>query len=669
MGRLALMALAMMLGLAADADALRAEPAAAAKPLETGAIKADAPISPVIPEVTTVPAGYVTYEVQSERAPEETADRPEAVERVREEAAVTPDAKPEPATEATVEIEAEAVDADPVSAAADGVTERDETAATEESSTAEEAIAADAPATPAAEAEATEAAIAVESGAHTPSGEAAAEKPEKAHLDPETPVAEAIRARLAELPEDGEDYEVKERAALLEFYATRGYAPLWVSTEGFNADATSVIEAFGTANEWGLAPEDFPRPVLADSERGDRPPADEAAAEVHLTQTVLKYARHARGGRIMQPSEQLNSNLDRRAQLIEPADVLTSVADASDKGQALLDTHPKHPQFHLLREKYVAALGKNRNATPNAAAKRLRANMEMWRWKWPDIGEFHIIANVPAYMIDVVKDGKTIHTERIVVGELGKQTSIFSRRLQDVTFRPMWRVPESIKVRELWPSLLRGGGMMRQYGLEVETKSGRRLDWRTMDWANTDIRDYEVVQPPGAKSAMGYVKFSFPSQHTIFMHDTPDKWMFGQRQRTLSAGCLRLRNPLRMAELILEHDKGWDAAKVDELAKRGSLNNEVLIDGRIPMHIVYQTAWVDEDGTLKTYSDIYGHEKRVTLALDGKWDEISKGRNHLAPHVPDRRQISRAQQGPQPRATSRSGNANSTFMSQFGLGF
>ncbi|AHB48759.1 hypothetical protein W911_10705 [Hyphomicrobium nitrativorans NL23] len=667
MGRLALTALALMLGLGL-ADAPTAEPRRSAGSLETGAIEPGAPVSSVIPEVTTVPAGYVTYEVQSERAAEETAGRPEEIEPVREKAALTPDAEPEPSTEANVEIEAGAADADPATVKADHGTERDETAANEETEPAEETTAADAPATPVAETDATEAVIADESGAHVPA-EQVTEKTEKPPIDPATPVAEAIRARLAELPEEGEEQEVKEREALLDFYATRGYAPLWVSADGLNADATSVIDAFGTANEWGLNPEDFPRPALSDAQSRDFSPADQAAAEVDLMQIVLKYARHARGGRIMQPSEQLNSNLDRRAQLIEPADVLASVADASDKGAALLDTHPKHPQFHLLREKYVAALGKNKHATPNAAAKRLRANMEMWRWKWPDIGEFHIIANVPSYTIDVVKDGKTIHTERIVVGELGKQTSIFSRRLQDVTFRPMWRVPESIKVRELWPSLLRGGGMMRQYGLEVETKSGRRLDWRTMDWANTDIRDYEVVQPPGAKSAMGYVKFSFPSQHTIFMHDTPDKWMFGQRQRTLSAGCLRLRNPLRMAELVLEHDKGWGAAKVDELAKRGPLNNEVLIDGRIPMHIVYQTAWVDEDGTLKTYSDIYGHEKRVTLALDGKWDEINKGRNHLAPHVPDRRQISRAQSGAQQRATPRSGTANSTFMSQFGIGF
>ncbi|HRN85062.1 MAG TPA: hypothetical protein PK857_09600, partial [Hyphomicrobium sp.] len=382
MGRLALTALALMLGLGA-ADPLRAEPAATAKTLETGAIQADAPISSVIPEVTTVPAGYVTYDVQSEREPE-GADEPQ------DEAAAKPEVEPEPAAEAKTE--AEPVDAEPasVAAGADDTAKPDETAASaasdDETAPADETIAADAP--PATEAEATEAAIAAEAGAHAPAEQATAEKAETPHLDPATPVAEAIRARLAELPEEGEDYELKERAALHEFYATRGYAPLWVNADGFNADAKAVIAALATANEWGLDPEDFPRPALADAESPDLTPPDQAAAEVDLTQTVLKYACHARGGRIMQPSEQLNSNLDRRAQLIEPADVLASVAEASDKGQALLDTHPKHPQFHLLREKYVATLGKNKNAAPNAAAKRLRANMEMWRWKWPDIGDF-----------------------------------------------------------------------------------------------------------------------------------------------------------------------------------------------------------------------------------------------------------------------------------------
>lgn len=653
MGRLALTALASVLAMTA-ASASWAEPAATSELsiVPAGTTSTEALVGKIEPSATppepvaenAEPVAPETDAQKQEPAPaEQIASEPE-----REERATTETSDP-----ASVDLGVSPQETAAIPSRDRAAGERAEIpdAAPEETSQAHQASPDDT----------------VEADSSTQEPEAAP-KAEVVIRDPETQAAEAIRAALAALPEPTEDYERAERTALTEFYGARAYAPLWTDATGFNGDAKAAMAVFETATQWGLDPEAFPLPKLAEDAETLAPEA-QAALEADLMQLVLTYARHARGGRIMSPSEQLNSNLDRKAQLIPPDELLATLASAPDKGQALLDTHPAHPQFHLLREKYVAALGKSRDAKPNAAAKRLRANMEMWRWKWPDIGEFHLIANVPSYTIRVVHGGKTVHTERIVVGELGKQTSIFSRRLRDVTFRPMWRVPESIKVRELWPSLLRGGGMMRQYGLEVETKSGRRLDWRTMDWANTDIRNYEVVQPPGAKSAMGYVKFSFPSQHTIFMHDTPDKWMFNQRQRTLSAGCLRLRNPLRVAELVLAYEKGWDADQIDELARRGALNNEVLIDKRIPMHIVYQTAWVDEDGKLQLYSDIYGHEKRVTLALDGKWDQINKGRNHLAPHVPDRNEVARAQRTGPPRATARSNSSNSTFMSSFGGGF
>lgn len=481
-------------------------------------------------------------------------------------------------------------------------------------------------------------------------------------IDPVTPAGRAIKSRLEAIPEghSENEAEAKERAALIGFYGARGYAPLWIDDNGFNADANSLMAEFGKAGDWGLDVADFPLPKLEGG--GDFPPEDQANAEVELWLAVLKYARYARGGRIVHPAEQLNSNLDRKPQLIEPDKVIEGMTAATDKAVFLAGTHPQHPQFQRLREKYVEAIGKS-GGKPTAAAKKIRANMEMWRWMWADLGDLHLMANVPSYMIEIVKDGETIHTERIVVGETGKQSSIFTRRLDDITFRPMWRVPESIKVNELWPSMLRGGGLMRQYGLEVETKDGRRLDWRTMDWRSLDIRDYEVVQPPGRNSAMGVVKFSFPSQHTIFMHDTPDKWMFNSKQRTLSHGCLRLRNPLRVAELVLEHDKGWDTAKVAELAKSGPLNNEVLIEKRIPMHIAYFTLWVDDKGSLKSYADIYGHEKRVTQALDGNWEKIAKGRDHLAPAVPDKAHL---EARPVKQASRKSGSsANDDFLGSF----
>lgn len=442
------------------------------------------------------------------------------------------------------------------------------------------------------------------------------------------PAAAALRARIAELPENGTAQELKERAVLSDFYAARGDAPLWATDKGLSERASAVIAEIERAGDWGLDPKDFTLPATAKPDGDAKLDPDAIAeAELRLALAILKYARFARGGRIIDPTILLTSQLDRKPQLLDPEVVLHCIASAEAPDAYLRGLHPQHPQFEKLRQAYLAT--KNR-----ALAKKLLANMEEWRWMPDDLGQLHILANVPEFMVHLVKDGKNIHSERIVVGERDKQTTIFTRNLKTIVFKPMWRVPESIKVRELWPNLRRGGSMFRQHDLQLETKDGQPLDYRSIDWNTADIRDYEVVQPPGRKNVMGVVKFTFPSQHTIFMHDTIDKWMFNQKVRTLSHGCLRLRNPMKMAELVLAEDKGWDAERVETTMKEGSRQNEIVIDHKIPMHLVYFTAWVDDNGKLKTYADIYGHEKRITLALEGKWDEINVGRDHLAPVEP-----------------------------------
>jgi len=450
-----------------------------------------------------------------------------------------------------------------------------------------------------------------------------------------SPVATALRKVVTALPIEGTDEDKNERSAIAAFYEARSYAPVWVMAGGFNPAAMAAISEIGKADAWGLEARSFIIPSLPASSAtsGEIAPDLLAGAELDLALTLQKYARFARGGRIANPAAQLNSNYDRRPQFIDPKEMIAGVAAADDPAAYLRALHPQHPQFERLRQKYVA-LTQDGRAPKSPEAKRFIANMEMWRWMWRDLGDLHIIANVPEFMLSLYKDGSVVHSERIVAGETGKQTSIFSRRIKHIVLRPAWRVPESIKVLELWPSLKRGGGLMVQYGLQLETKDGRPLDWRTIDWNKEDIRNYEVTQPPGRRSVLGHVKFSFPSQHTIYMHDTPDKWMFNASQRTLSHGCLRLRNPMALAEILLAADKGWDRAKIDELSRSGPLNNEVAIEGKIPLHITYFTAWVDDSGALKTWADIYGHEKRITLALEGKWNLIAKGRDHLAPVEP-----------------------------------
>jgi L,D-transpeptidase YcbB len=469
-----------------------------------------------------------------------------------------------------------------------------------------------------------------------------------------SPLATAIRQQLAEAAAGLSEREAEERAAVAAFYDARAGAPLWLSSGTLNAKADALLAEMAKAGDYGLDAADFappqtkPEPLAKTSAKAKPaatsampPEASLARVEMDLTLTALKYARYARGGRIMHPAQELSSYLDRAPQLMDPNLTLKELAATEDAGAYLRSLHPHHPQFEKLRQKYLEARGDqtaSRRKTARALsadAKRLLANMEEWRWMPADMGELHVWNNIPEYLLRVSMNGEIVHTEKIVAGLIDKQTPIFSRPMRKIVFRPKWKIPESIKVREIWPSLLRGGGLMSQFGLRIETKDGQVVPTKSVNWAKEDIRNYEVIQPPGNHSILGNLKFSFPNPHTVYMHDTQDKHLFAATQRTYSHGCMRVRNPAKLAEVLLNADKGWDAAKIDELIKSGPLDNEVALERKIPVHITYFTAWVEDDGKVRTFRDVYGHERRITLALEGRWNEINKGRDHLAPVVPD----------------------------------
>ncbi len=444
--------------------------------------------------------------------------------------------------------------------------------------------------------------------------------------------AESLRKALSSLPAATGDEERNEHAALVSFYEARGFAPLWAAPQtGFTPKAAAIASEIERSRDWGLDPRDFPLPAGLDAESAAAPsPEDMAAAEVKISLAILKYGRYARGGRIIDPSEELSSYLDRRPQLLKPQAILEGIAATDQPDAYLHNLNPKHPQFERLRQKYLALV--ERNKAQSAEAKRLLANMEEWRWMPDDMGDLYVWNNIPEYTQRVMKDGVVVRKEAIVTGQTDKQTPIFSRPLRKITFKPTWIVPDSIKVRELLPNLVRGGSLMREWGLEV-LRDGEPIDWRKVNWAATDIRNFEVIQPNGPKSVMGKVKFSFPSQHTVFMHDAleRDKWMFRVSKRTYSHGCMRVHNPIGLAEILLREDKGWDTAKTRESLNKGGNNNEIPVEHKIMIHMTYFTALVDDDGNLHTFPDVYGHERRITLALEGKWNQIVKGRNHLAP--------------------------------------
>jgi murein L,D-transpeptidase YcbB/YkuD len=261
--------------------------------------------------------------------------------------------------------------------------------------------------------------------------------------------------------------------------------------------------------------------------------------------------------------------------------------------------------------------------------ERLIVNMERWRWMPEDMGEFHVWDNVPEFQARVVKNGRVVHQAKIIVGRRETQTTIFSASMRYIVFGPEWGVPDSIKVKELLPKLRPtfGGGLF-DFGPVTDTSilerqnmrvvyKGKVVDASRIDWSAVDIRRYSFIQAAGPGNALGAVKFRFPNKHDIYMHDTPMRQLFNSSVRAYSHGCVRVEDPGRLAEVLLEEDKGWQAARVKELMARGG-NVEVTLSKKVPVHITYFTAMAAEDGTVSYFSDLYGHDRRLAAALSGR---------------------------------------------------
>ena len=297
---------------------------------------------------------------------------------------------------------------------------------------------------------------------------------------------------------------------------------------------------------------------------------------------------------------------------------------------AAVERYKDQKELSPVNATITSALRSSLNTDGEISEEALLANMEQWRWMPDDLGATHVAVNIPEFTVRVIKNGSAVHTERIVSGKYETQTPIFSDMMRTVVFQPSWNVPESIKYNELLPKLRAGDNPIQRQGLAVK-RNGRDIDVWDVDWNNADMKEYWIYQPPGETNVLGVVKFLFPNKHSVYLHDTPSKSLFNEKVRMFSHGCMRVRNPVQLAEVIMAEDKGWDKAKVTEMAYDGPPDNDVALDHPIPVHVTYFTAWVEDNGQLKTFPDVYGHQKRIILGLEGRWSEIVKNRDHLLP--------------------------------------
>jgi L,D-transpeptidase YcbB len=236
-------------------------------------------------------------------------------------------------------------------------------------------------------------------------------------------------------------------------------------------------------------------------------------------------------------------------------------------------------------------------------------NMERWRWVPRNLGNPHVIVNVPDYSLSLYNDGKLYWKTKIVAGKPGLATPMVSAEMKFITVNPTWNVPPSIIEKEYLPALEQDPQALDRIGLKL-----------TQDADGT----IHISQPPGAGNALGRIRFNFPNKFLVYQHDTPDKHLFAKEKRAFSHGCMRVQNPLTYGEKLLslvmpkEH---YTEARLESMFGGSEIN--INFPKFIPVHLTYQTAFVDDTGKLQLRDDVYGRDAKMIAILKGSERKVA----------------------------------------------
>ncbi|MFG1420723.1 L,D-transpeptidase scaffold domain-containing protein [Roseixanthobacter liquoris] len=241
------------------------------------------------------------------------------------------------------------------------------------------------------------------------------------------------------------------------------------------------------------------------------------------------------------------------------------------------------------------------------------ANMERWRWLLRDIGATRVMVNIPEFVVRIYDNDREVHETRVVVGKPETPTPLLSHDMEYVVLNPYWNIPPSIARKEMLPKLQADPYFLARQGMEV-VRNGRVVDPGTVNW-NAGLGGTSFRQPPGERNALGRIKFMFPNNQSVYLHDTPSKALFARDKRAFSHGCIRVQEPLKFGEVIFNLGLGsteWTDAKIGKML--GGAERYINLKHHIPVHLVYFTAFV-ENGRLQVREDVYGINEKVKAQL------------------------------------------------------
>ena len=247
---------------------------------------------------------------------------------------------------------------------------------------------------------------------------------------------------------------------------------------------------------------------------------------------------------------------------------------------------------------------------------QIEINLDRYRWLPAELTDRYVLVNIPDYHLYAYDDGEPKFEQRVIVGDQYQNaTPVFADSMTYLVFRPEWNVPPGILAREILPALQDDDDYdLAARGLEVVDSNGKVVkDPSEIDWDDVDTADlaYRIRQRPGPSNALGRVKFMFPNRFNIYLHDTPSRKLFDRERRTLSHGCVRVEDPVQLAEFVLDGQDGWDESKIEAAMESSAEGNRaVSLEEPLPVYLLYLTAFV-RDGEVHFRNDPYGKDRRA----------------------------------------------------------
>jgi len=252
----------------------------------------------------------------------------------------------------------------------------------------------------------------------------------------------------------------------------------------------------------------------------------------------------------------------------------------------------------------------------------IEANLERWRWLSDELGERHIKINIANFELQFVDKGQTVFVSEAIVGRPYRQTPVFSSLMTYLVFNPDWTVPPTILKNDVIPAIIKNPNYLKEKKMKVITHTGNVVNSSSIDWqrAAQSGFPYMIRQDPGPDNALGRVKFMSPNHHNVYIHDTPSKNLFVHAERTFSSGCIRVNHPLELARvLLLSDDQVWTSDQINNVIT-GNQPKTVRFKEGIPVHLLYLTAWADDEGVVYFRRDIYNRDQPLLMALKQNHD-------------------------------------------------